>query len=374
MHRSIQLCITRCGTEAAVADPAFVVFDAAMFGADTGEARQWRLTPPAGWRLETVLPEQWRAYPEGFNPDLRQKFVLTDAAGDDHRHEIEVIVSLDLRSSFDAKQHALKERNNASALGRYDPRPDVFERTYSRMPHRFGRMLFGGLYADIVFLRSDNGSGGGLCTGMAHWAIARGKGQEPDPASLPDAVERIALYHGRQLRDRALLASLAWFLRASPRAAFHAVRDDLLREGYSDRALDVGVPKPWRLDVVHALIRTGHTVVPYRVCQVGRDRGYIEVYDPNRPEAIDSGDPRVIEFDLQRDRYSYRTLSTMEKGDVGMIAVRQSAYEGGGTAILATIGSAVVHPGRSWAALRGSPRSERDDARTSSAGVVDALK
>ena len=362
MGQSLHMTITRNGIEPPVADPPLLDMHVATFSGDDVETRAWRLKAPTGWRIAALAPDRWRAFPEGFNPDLPQRFSLIDPDGSESRREIEVIVTLDLRSSFDGKRHALPYRNNADVLGRYDPRWDIFERTYSRMPARLQRLLFGGLYSDIVFLHSD-GSGGGLCTGMARWAIARGKGLEPDPGPLPNAVERVALYHGRQLRDRALLASLGWFLRASPRAAFRAVRDDLLRTGYSDRALDVGVPKPWRRDVFRALVRVGHTVVPYRVRQEGPWRGCIEVYDPNRPEAIGSEEPRVIEFDLRRDRYSYRKLASMDQGNVGMIAVRQSAYEGDGSAMLATIGSLLLSPKRGWAALRGENSPKRDDAQ-----------
>lgn len=363
MRESLTLTITRHGQRAPVVEPTFLELGPATFGIDAGAAERWTLTPPAGWRLEMPATGRWRAYPDGINPDLPQRFVLTDPEDVSTRHEVEVVVALDLRSSFDAKRHALPYRNNAEVLGRYDPRWDIFERTYSGMPDRLRRVLFRGLYSDIVFLHS-NGSGGGLCTGMARWAIARGKGAEPDPVALSQAVERVAIYHGRQLHDRALLAALVWFLRASPRAAFRAVRNDLLREGYSDRALDVGVPKLWRPDVFQALVRMGHTVVPYRVRQEGRWRGFIEVYDPNRPEAIDSQEPRVIEFDLKRDRYSYRNLASKDQGNAGMIAMRQSAYEGGGTAVLATIGSLLFYPRRSWAALRGTTDSGRGNART----------
>ena len=362
MHQPLHLVITRNGSDPPVADPAFLDLDLMTFGVDTPDAATWTMKAPTGWRVERTGPGQWRVTPEGLNPDLPQRFSLVDPDDPESRRKIEVIVSLDLRSSFDGKRHALPYRNNAEVLGRHDPRWDIFERTYSRMPARLQRLLFDGLYSDIVFLHSD-GSGGGFCTGMARWAIARGKGLEPDPGPLPNAAERVAIYHGRQLRDRVLLASLGWFLRASPRAAFRAVRDDLLRSGSSDRALDIGVPKPWRRDVFRALVRVGHTVVPYRVRQEGPWRGCIEVYDPNRPEAIGSDEPRVIEFDLRRDRYSYRKLASMDQGNVGMIAVRQSAYEGDGSAIVATIGSLLLSPTRGWAVLRGENPAKHDDAQ-----------
>src|SRR5690606_452238 len=106
----------------------------------------------------------------------------------------------------------------------------------------------------IVYLRSEGARRGGLCSGIAHWTIERGLGREPG-ADAPDAaVERVAMYHGRQLRDSALLASLPWFLRGSSRAVFRAVRRDLLDRGYTDRAIDVDIPKLWRRDIASAIV------------------------------------------------------------------------------------------------------------------------
>jgi hypothetical protein len=68
----------------------------------------------------------------------------------------------------------------------------------------------------------------------------------------------------------------------------------------------------------------------------------------------------MIHFDLARNRYAYRKLVSMEQSNVGIIAVRQTAYAKPGTAFLATLGSIVFAPRRAWRALVGA----YDAART----------
>jgi hypothetical protein len=261
-------------------------------------------------------------------------------------------VQLDLRSSFDPQRYALPLRNSASELGIVEPRREVFDRTYAGLPEPLRRLFFAGLYSDIVYLREERPRGG-MCSGMARWAIARGCGDEPEPPSTEAAIERIQVIHGRQMKDRALLGAAPWFFRGSARAAYRAVRRDLLCEGRSDRALDLGVPKPWRRDIFAAVVGEGHTVVPYRLRQDGPDRGWLEVYDPNHPAALGSDEARTIEFDLARNRYAYGRLATLEQSNVGMIAVPQRAYTGPGTAYLAPLASLILHPKRGLKALLG---------------------
>src|SRR5690606_27468879 len=102
-----------------------------------------------------------------------------------------------------------------------------------------------GLYSDIVFLRRDGPTRGGLCSGMARWAIDRALGAEPEPESRDEALRRITTYHGRQLSDLSFLMGIPTFLRGSPRASYRIVRRDLLHKGWTDRAFDIAVPKPW---------------------------------------------------------------------------------------------------------------------------------
>jgi hypothetical protein len=271
---------------------------------------------------------------------------------------IPIQVNLDLSSSFDPAHFALPLRNRAEHIGRVEPERSVFDHTFAWMPEPLRRLLFHGIYSDIVFLRPEPPRGG-LCSGMARWAIARWKGEEPAPASTAQAIERIRLLHGRQMKDRALLSALPWFLRGSSRVAFRAVRADFIRHGATDRALDLAVPKLWRSDVLQAVVGEGHTVVPYRLRQHGPDRGELEVYDPNHPSAIGSDRPRVIQFDLARDRYTYGSTVTEDETDVGMIAVSQRAYAGPGTAILALLGSLLLHPVKSPKALFGKIAAAR---------------
>jgi hypothetical protein len=320
----------------------------------------FRIVVSDGWRATVDPPGNWRVTPDEPNLDAAASYSIVSVPDGAVVEEGRLQVNLDLRSSFDPARCALPLRNRASELGEISPRPDIFERTVTMMSERMKRVLFRGLYSDIVFLHAEGKHRGGMCSGMARWAIARGLGQEPDPPTTEAAIERIQLYHGRQLRDRALLSALPWFLRGSPKAAYQAVRTDLLRDGITDRALDVAVPKLWRLDLAQALVAEGHTVVPYRLRQNGADRATLEVYDPNHPSAVGSDEPQTIHFDLARNRYAYRKLVSMEQSNVGIIAVRQTAYAKPGTAFLATLGSIVFAPRRAWKALVGA----YDAART----------
>ncbi|HYI16992.1 MAG TPA: hypothetical protein VEX37_16460 [Thermomicrobiales bacterium] len=320
----------------------------------------FRLVVPVGWTATVDPPSTWRVTPVEPNLDQPANYTIVSVPDGTTVQSGTIQVDLDLRSSFDPARYALPLRNRASELGEVNPRHDIFERTVKLLPKRLKRLLFRGLYSDIVFLHAEGKHRGGMCSGMARWAVARGLGQEPAPPSTEAAVERIQLYHGRQLRDRALLSAVPWFLRGSPKAAYQAVRHDLLREGITDRALDIAVPKLWRLDLAQALVAEGHTVVPYRLRQFGAERAELEVYDPNHPAAIGSDEPRTITFDLARNRYAYGKLVEPEQTNVGIIAVRQKAYAQPGTAFLATLGSFVFAPRRGWRALVGA----YEDART----------
>jgi hypothetical protein len=322
--------------------------------------RHFRLVVPDGWSATVDPPGAWRVTPVAPNLDETASYSIVSVPDGAIVRSGTIQVDLDLRSSFDPARCALPLRNRASELGEINPRPDIFERTVRFLPKRLKRVLFRGLYSDIVFLHAEGTHRGGMCSGMARWAIARGLGQEPDPPSTEAAVERIQLFHGRQLRDLALLSAAPWFLRGSPKAAYQAVRGDLLREGITDRALDIAVPKLWRRDLFQALVAEGHTVVPYRLRQFGADRAELEVYDPNHPSAIGSDEPRTIHFDLARNRYAYGKLVEPDQTNVGIIAVRQKAYARPGTAFLAMLGSFIVAPRRAWQALVGV----YEDART----------
>jgi hypothetical protein len=241
---------------------------------------------------------------------------------------------LDLRTTFDPEQHAFPERNSARAIGEVGPRRDVFEETFSHLPPPLDDLLFGGLYADIVQLRAEGDHRGGLCSGMARWAGLRALRGETSLPEQAESIRQICVLHGRQLTDRALFASLRWFLRGSPRAAYEAVRHDALTGGRSLRALDIGVPKPWRRDIARAVVREGHTIVPFHIRQESPRLAYIDCYDPNRAREI-----HTIELHLDTNRYSYRNKVSLDDGGVGMIAVPHSVYARPGSAIVATAGS-----------------------------------
>ncbi|MCO5176034.1 MAG: hypothetical protein M9890_03530 [Thermomicrobiales bacterium] len=331
------LHITRTGLAPTKVEGGWIEIDRSMFAAADVVGGQIRV--PNGWDVETLGDGTWGIRPTRLHVRRGADVVLVDADGVT-RDSIRVPVTYNLRSSFEIKRHAFGKPNSAAALGTIDPDRRIFDATYASMPQALKNILFRGLYSDIVFIRPGARTGG-LCTGMARWAIARGLGREPEPVNEAVALERIVVFHGRQLFDRALLAAAGWFFRASPRAAFYAVRDDLLRSGTTDRALDIAVPKPWRRDVLQAVVEQGHTVVPYHLVQESDDYGWIAVYDPNRPDLIDSDEPRMIEFDLRRDRYAYGTKVSFDQDNVGIVAVRQDVYMGKRSAVLATIGSAL---------------------------------
>ena len=354
------LRITRTGLAPTKVEGGWIEIERSMFAANVADGQ---ISVPTGWDVEAVGDGRWRIRPIRLHVQRGAAVALADADGVT-RDSIRIPVTYNLRSSFEIKRHAFGLPNSARALGTIDPNRQIFEETYAWMPEPLKDVLFRGLYSDIVFIRPGARTGG-LCTGMARWAIARGLGREPEPVNQSVALERIAVFHGRQLFDRALLAAAAWFFRASPRAAFFAVRDDLLRTGTTDRALDIAIPKPLRRDVLRALVEQGHTVVPYHLVQESDDYGWIAVYDPNRPDLIDADEPQIIEFDLRRDRYAYGTKVTFEQDNVGIVAVRQDVYMGKRTALLATAASALMAVFGKL--LRRGGRGH-DAARTSSPG------
>lgn len=359
MPASCHVTICRDGAESLRASPTHVVVDASQLGLDPAGIRgHLRITSEPGWLVEPLGPLRWAVTPQRVDPDRQALVSLSIAGSNRWLADITIHVRLDLRSGLDIVNCALPLPNRAAALGEVHPSREIFDRTYDPLPEPLNRLLFEGLYSDIVFLRLE-APRGGLCSGMAHWTIERGLGKEPAPPHDAAALPRITTFHGRQLRDRALLGSLPWFLRGSSRAAFRAVRRDLLRQGWTDRAIDIDIPKLWRRDIATAIVAEGHVVVPYRLRQNGPDSGSIEVYDPNAPEALGSDEPRTIHFDLARDRYAYAHRVTLEDTNVGMIAIRQRAYSGRGTVFVALLGSLVLNPRRALRSLLGGQHNAR---------------
>ncbi|HEX7102772.1 MAG TPA: hypothetical protein VF201_09020 [Nitrolancea sp.] len=244
-------------------------------------------------------------------------------------------------SQFVPAQDAFPEENSVSGWGIVTPREEIFQRTYQSA--LFPKALFDGLYRSIVFIGGNlHGYGGGLCTGMARAALERSLGGSRDASDL----DQVLLWHGRQLTDRALLASAGWFLLPSPGRAFDAFKRDFLRTGETRRCFDIDVPKPWRRDIVSALQREGHTVVPYAFRQADPGRADVSVYDPNDPHGSMAGNA-VMTFDLVRNTYAYRGLVSLDDHRTTVIAVDQSAYRRGRTAFLTGLASGVLRLGRS---------------------------
>ena len=346
--------IIRRGRAEAYVEPASIRLRPESFAVpDPGEIARGRLWAPAGWNVDVEAPLAWivSPLPDVLSPD-RPATIRLDVEYADGSHRSfrrRIAVALELDTTFTPSVHAFPERNSASAIGEYGPTPGIFIETFIRLGSRPSSWLYDGLYADIVQLRHHGSHRGGLCSGMARWAGLRALDGE---RILPDhriALRQIMVLHGRQLTDRAILSSFRWFLRASPSAAYRAFRDEALSTGESLRAFDVGVPKPWRRDLPKALVREGHTIVPYRIRQPSADRAYVDCYDPNRG----SSEAHTIEFHLNSDRYTYRNKVSLDQSNVGLIAVSHVKYTTRGTAVIATIGSVI------WNLFRIGRPSER---------------
>jgi len=332
----IQVTLKRDGRGPLYLDPDPLILDAGHFGVPEEEREgRFSLRVSTGWRTEPVGHLAWQLIPLEIDVDRPLVAELrVEVAGQTSVWHVSVPLGLDLVSTLDPIAHTFEEPNRASVLGDVLPDRAIFDETYSMRSTLLSDALFKGIYSDIVFLRRDGPTRGGLCSGMARWAIARSLGDEDAPVDRSTALRRITTYHGRQLCDRSFLLGLPTFLRGSPAATYRIVRRDLLTKGWTDRAFDVAIPKPWRRDLVRALIGNGHTIVPYRIVQPNPQSARVEVYDPNRPPAtLDT--PQVVEFDLENDRYAYRQLVSMNQDDAGLVAARQQGYAKQGSAVAA---------------------------------------
>lgn len=295
-----------------------------------------RVGVPKGWNVDEVEPCRWRVTVGEVDPDTWVKLRLVEiVSGKQSRRWLRCLpVRLSLRSTFDINRHAFPLRNSARVLGDVQGSREIFRETFGELPETAAMLLYSGLYRDIVYIRGSGKHRGGLCSGMARWAGLRALHDDDSDLPVVESLRQITRLHGRQLLDRALLQSALWFLRGSPRAAYQAVRNDMLSTGRSNRAFDLKVPVPWRRDVLTALVREGHTVVPYKIEQRDPDSAIVTVYDPNRGR-----EPQEMTFDLRRNRYAYRQMVSLQDDGYGLIAIRHVAYETSGTAILATVGS-----------------------------------
>lgn len=336
-----------------------------------------RLVPPEGWRLqgaaERLVGEgetiDWTLAPAGPPSSCRQTVRCELWSGDRRLDNLAHPLALEIRGrgQFDPRRHALPFRNALADLGRIVPSRGVFDRTYRSGAMILPGAFFRGLYRDIVFLSPgpDGGEGGGLCTGMARFALERslagaGEGRMSDGTAAREGAQ---VWHGRQLTDGALLAAAPWFFAPSPARAFARFRAQLLADGRSHVAFDVGIAR-WRpaLDTLRRLVHHGHTVVPYAFQQGSDDAATVFVYDPSYPFPEDLPH-NVVRFDLARDRYAYRGFGSLAEDDgTTVIAVDQEPFREPGSAWLASLVSLILHPDTVLTEARENPAVRRNGA------------
>ncbi len=315
-----------------------------------------RLDIPMSWVSDRptwrpVRPDdeviEWRVFPRGFIGDFHVtvRVVAMDRGREVTRRERTIDIDLRLSGQFRPDEHVISRPNNVAGWGVVEPRRCEFDRTFRWVPFR--ERFFAGLYRAIVFMSGDGSNPGGLCTGMARAALERSLTKEAGEPSLAEVV----CWHGRQLTDRALLTGAGWLLFGSANRAFMAFRRDLLQRGASDRCFDIGVPRLWRRDIVSALQQQGHTVVPYAIEQSSSHSAQVRIYDPNDPRASRDGGA-AITFLLDQNTYVYEPLGPMALDHSTIVAVRQTAYRTGRTALLAACVSAML-------AVLDSPRATR---------------
>jgi len=211
---------------------------------------------------------EWRVWALGNPRELNERMRIVALAGEDEvlARERSIEIALRLSSQFDPRSNVISRPNSVAGWGVVQPSRAALNRTFAMVPFR--DQFFRGLYRSIVFMNGDGSNPGGLCSGLARAALERSLAGEAGDPSLEDVV----FWHGRQLSDRSLLSGAWWLFFGSPRRAFTTFRDDLLRDGRSDRCFDIGVPRPWRRDIIEALQSQGHTVVPYALEQTSEQR------------------------------------------------------------------------------------------------------
>ena len=348
-----------------------------------------RLLPPDGWRVREGGEERalgagvsiaWELVPGGVPATCEQGIACEVRGGGERLGTLRHVIPIELRgeSQFDPERHTLPFHNSASDFGAIEPRADLFNRTYRSGGMVLSDAFFKGLYRDIVFLSAttDARGGGGLCTGMARFALERSlqPASAAEPMALSErrragAMEEVQAWHGRQLSDRALLASARQFFTNSPSVAFYRFRDQLLDDRLSEVAFDVGIarwessPAKWA-EMLRRLVTQGHTITPYAFRQTSDRYADVSVYDPSYPDRADWPD-NVVRFDLIDDRYRYRGFGALDRDDpTTVLAVRQRNFEGEGTAYLASIANLGIHPELLAAAWRENGALRRNIAVT----------
>lgn len=251
---------------------------------------------------------------------------------------------LEGHTGFDPALNGYDFVNTAEAYGTVELNRGLFDRTFSLVLDR--KRFYYKMYRDILGATQDeNGTivanaplSTGLCTGMVRSALQFFLEEVSPPAAqrtpAGETLEQIKLLHGRQLTDRALLNAARWLVWGGPRRVFFTFRDAVI-SGYRDPlAFDIGVPTLRRKDFLRAVQAEGHTVIPYAFRQNG-SQAEISIYDPNYP-----GMEGLIQFDLAKNSYYYtdRYQSVRANGETTtIVAVPQSAYQKGRTALLASL-------------------------------------
>lgn len=334
-----------------------------------------RLMPPLGWqstddplrRLGAAEEDvTWWISPAGTPASCRQTVRCDLLAGEAIIATVEHTLAIELRgqSAFDPVRDIPPFRNSTADLGDIEPRRDLFERTYRRGGTILPGAFFRGLYRDIVFLASgtDARGGGGLCTGMARFALGCSLSGEHPPADRVREV--VQIWHGRQLTDAALLAAAAQFLTPNAAGSFRRFRDQILASGYGTVAFDIGIarwewsPRAWP-EIFHRLVTQGHTIVPYAFQQIDDDSATVQVYDPSYP-APEDAPQNIVRFDLAHNRYAYRGFGALDRDDpTTVLAVTQRSFSRPGTAYLASLASLILHPATGEAEVRGNTMVQR---------------
>ncbi len=293
----------------------------------------------------------WTIVPGGIPAACQEQISCEILAGDtgiaawDHL----LPVTLQGETTFNPVRDIAPFRNSAADIGAVEPQRDLFARTYKPWGMILPGAFFQGLYRDIVFLAAgpDARGGGGLCTGMARYALGTSlTGIRPFASQVRDVVE---IWHGRQLTDAALLAAAQQFLKPDAARSFRHFRNQVLTSGEGTVAFDVGIarwswnPREWPA-LFQRLVTQGHTIVPYAFAQINDTTAQVQVYDPSHPSPEEAAE-NIVHFDLAQNRYQYRGFGALDRDDpTTVLAVTQRPFAEPGTAFIASTVSLFTNP------------------------------